>query len=85
VDDGGGVDGVSGTDDLSDKSALAINVVLDGADGAVGLNQAVLSLGLVSLAGFLVGVDVLGVVIVDSILEGVMGLMSLGQKIKGLG
>jgi len=79
VDDGGGgVDGVSGTDDLSDESALAIDVVLDGADGAIGLHQAVLSLGEVALAGFLVGVDVLGVVIVDGVLEGVLSRSPVG-------
>jgi hypothetical protein len=78
VVDGGGVDGgVSGVSDLGDESALAINVVLDSADSAVGLHQTVLSLGLVTLAGLLVRVDVVGVVVVDGVLVGVVGLVSL--------
>jgi hypothetical protein len=72
--DGGGVDdGGSGVGDLCDESALAIDVVLDGADGSISLHQTVLSLGEVSLARFLVRVDVLGVVVVDGVLERVLG------------
>jgi hypothetical protein len=80
VGGGGGVDGVSVTDHLGDESALAVNVVLDGADGAVGLHQAVLSLGPVALAGLLVRVDVVGVVVVHGVLEGVVGLVSLRDR-----
>jgi len=71
---GGGVDdGGSGVGDLGDESALAIDVVLDGADGSISLHQTVLSLGEVSLARFLVRVDVVGVVVVDGVLVRVLG------------
>jgi len=80
VVDGGDNGGVSGVSHLGDESALAINVVLDGADSAVGLHQTVLSLGLVSLTGFLVRVDVVGVVVVDGVLVRVVGLVSLKNE-----
>jgi len=69
------VDGVSGVVDGGDEAALAMDVVLDYSGGSVGLFEAVLALGLVTVAALAVFLDVVGVVVVHAVLVGVLRML----------
>ena len=70
---------VSGAVDGGDEAALAMHVVLDGADGAIRLDQAVLALGLVAVTVLVVVLDVVGVRVLHSVSEVVLWVLKNGQ------
>jgi hypothetical protein len=70
-----GVGGVSGVVHSGDEAALAVNVVLDSPGGAIGLLEAVLALGLVTVAALRVLLDVVGVIVVHAVLVLVLGVL----------
>jgi hypothetical protein len=70
---GGGVDGVSGLGDDGVESVVGIGGVVDGAGGAVSLDQGVVSLDDISVAGLGLALLVAGVGISNAILERVVG------------
>lgn len=61
------------TVNLSDESTLAINMISDSALVTIGINQIVFSLGLISLASFLLPVHISGMIIVNIVVELVVG------------
>jgi hypothetical protein len=66
---------VSRVMDGGDETALAVDVVFDSAGGAIGLLEAVLALGLVAVAGLRVLLDVVSVVVMDSVLVCVLRVL----------
>jgi hypothetical protein len=69
VSDGGGVDSVSGIGHLSVESVVGVGGVVDGAGGAIGLHQAVVSLDNITVAGLGLALLVAGVRVSHSVLE----------------
>jgi hypothetical protein len=69
---GGGVDGVSGLGDDGVESVVGIGGVVDGAGGSVSLDQGVVSLDDISVAGLGLALLVAGVGISHSVLERVV-------------
>lgn len=74
--DGGSNDLRSGGSLVDDRveSVVVISGVVDGAHGTVRLHQRVLSLDHISVALLHLGLDVAGVVILDSVVERVLGV-----------
>ena len=73
-DDGSRVHGVSRLGHHSVEAVVGISGVVDGAGGAIGLDQAVLSLDEISVTDLALALVVSGVGVVDSIVEGVLGV-----------
>ena len=73
VSGGSSVDGVSGLGHLGVESVVGIGGVVDGAGGAIGLHQAVVSLDNITVAGLGLALLVAGVRVSHSIFEGIVG------------
>lgn len=56
------------------ESVVVVSGVVHSADGAVGLHERVLALDHISVALLVLGLDVSGVVVIDSVLELVLGV-----------
>lgn len=63
------VTSVSGSLDVNDEAGVLVRGVLDGAGGAVGLHQAIISLHLVSVTLLVLLLDVVCVFIFDAVFE----------------
>ena len=70
----GGVHGVSRASDLSVETVVGISGVVHGAGGAIGLQQAVVSLDHVTVAGLALALLVAGVRVSNAVLEAVFGV-----------
>ena len=70
---GSGVDGVSGLGHDGVESIVVISGVVDGAGGAIGLQQTVVSLDDITVAGLGLALLVTGVRVGNSVLERVVG------------
>lgn len=71
-DSWGSVDGRGALGHNSVEAVDIISVVVDGADGTVGLNKGVLSLHDISITDLSLGLDISGEAVMDSIVEGVL-------------
>ena len=70
-----GVHGVASAIHVRNEAALAVHVVLDGADGAIGLVQGVLALGLLAVTVLRLGVEVVVLGVLNSVLVFVLGVL----------